>query len=144
MPFIYRGMRCKLCGQRINSDEKTFLIPSIFLNKNDELYKYNDIIVHENCFLYDKNYNKIKNLINSVQEEYKKKICCICIEKIINADDFIFLPILSSNINDPLYKHNCKAFHKNCYIKSDVKNIVKSNFINELNINTIGGQFKCQ
>lgn len=64
-----------------------------------------------------------------VRSEYEKKESCICGKKIISADDFVFVPIISTDSSSTASKYNSKSYHKKCYEKSELKKYLQDSHI---------------
>ena len=99
---------CHICGKVLESSEDIVLFPPFIANMLDPLYIFNDAGVHMRCLekhplgqqalLYrDKD-------ISATRPE--NRICSIGKNKIENPDDYIFLGLLTSDENHPLYKFN--------------------------------------
>lgn len=121
MPFVHKNTFCGLCGKLIEAYDDIIAVPSIFCNRNDPMYAYNDRAFHKKCFESAEEAEKILHFIELVKKEYSKKECCICGDKILSADDMLFVPVISSNEENAVSKYNCRSFHKNCYEMSGAK-----------------------
>lgn len=128
MSFVYKEMSCRLCGEKIEMCDDVIFVPKIFCSRNDPLFLYNDTVCHRECFDSADNSKRILECIMLVRSEYEKKECCICGKKIVSADDFIFVPIISSDSSSTASKYNCKSFHKKCYEKSDLKKYLQDGY----------------
>ena len=126
MAIVFKKNCCGLCGNLIISYDDIVYIPSIFCNRNDPLYMYNDMYCHKKCFYSIGNSEEILYYVKNVQNEYKKKECYICEKKINSSNDFVFIPIISSDKENEAFKFNCKSFHKKCYEKSELKPYLES------------------
>lgn len=129
MSFVHNETKCALCGKMITTCDDIMFVPSIFCHQDDPLFLYNDMICHKDCFNSMDNCDKVLNYIKLVRNEYKRKRCCICKKKILSADDFVFVPIISSNSNDIISKYNCKSFHKECYEQSGLKTYLENSVL---------------
>ncbi len=126
MALVYKKAICGICGKSIDTNDDIICIPSIFCNPHDPLYVYNDMVTHKECFDSNRDSSKIMYYKMLVQSEYQKKKCFICNMKIDSVNDFVFIPIISSNANDVISKYNCKSFHKSCYENNEIQKIIES------------------
>lgn len=126
MAVVYKKSLCGLCSDLILPYDDIVYTPSIFCNHNDPLFMYNDMFFHKKCFDSIEKSEEILYYIKNVQNEYQKKECCICKNKIHSSDDFVFIPIISSDKENEAFQYNCKSFHKRCYEKSGLKPYLES------------------
>lgn len=119
MPVIFERTTCLLCGRAIRENDEFETVPSIFSGPGDRFFRYNDSAVHTHCFLNDENHREIRELVKAVRTAYAQKKCRICGNEIKSPDEMIFVPVLSSCEENPLFRFNCTAFHRKCFSLSE-------------------------
>ncbi|PIF46703.1 hypothetical protein CLU96_3742 [Chryseobacterium sp. 52] len=116
MAIIFRGSTvCSLCNDKIKTEDKIYMFPPFIQNTKDIYYKFNDTGFHFNCLKND----KLGKQAILFAEEYiyrtepKNRICIVGGHLIQNFNDYIFIGMLTSDKDEPLFRFNFTTLDKN-------------------------------
>ena len=116
MALLLPGMKCPLCGQPINKNQKVVGFGSFISNQLDPLWIFNDRCFHANCFYHHPLAEKATTRHQEFQERLllSPRICAICNHGITNPDDYFCIYHLMENQESPLYRYNYMQLHRSC------------------------------
>lgn len=113
--FFTENNNCSLCNDKIKTEGEIYMFPPFIQNTKDIYYKFNDTGFHFNCLKND----KLGKQAILFAEEYiyktrpQNRICIIGGNLIQNFDDYIFIDMLTSNKEEPLFRFNFTTLDKN-------------------------------
>ncbi|CAM1362409.1 conserved hypothetical protein [Tenacibaculum litopenaei] len=111
MNIIMKNFSCSICGLKLDKDIHSF--PPFVANLKDPLYKYGDTSFHSNCLENNEGKKAIELSERSLFHiKPVNRICKIDGNLITDPDDYLFIPLLTSNENEELYKFNFLTFSK--------------------------------
>ncbi len=97
-----------------NDEHELYGFPAFVANSADLMFKYSDVVVPIDSLSTEEGQRAIKLseecLLNI---KFENKICIVGGNRIINPDDYLFIPLLTSNEDEDLYQFNFLAFDKN-------------------------------
>ncbi len=110
---IYNMMVCELCNSKLDDKREIYSFPAFVANADDPVFKYNDKSYHMDCL----NNEEGQRAVFLVDECYfytspLNRVCEAGGNIITNPDDYLFLPLLTSNKEEALYKFNFLTFDK--------------------------------
>jgi len=109
MALIIEGSTpCCLCGEVLNNIESYIGIPPLISNILDSLYQFSDNGVHIDCLAKSKHERLLKEHITNYNKglPLSKLKCRVDGIRISSPDKLVSLGLLSSNIEDNLYRFN--------------------------------------
>lgn len=112
--FIEDGTLCSLCGKTIKDGENAYALPAFVANAKDPLYFFNDSVFHKKCLLENSFGQKAIDLSEIFMERIRpeNRICIVGKTKIKNIEDYVFIDLLTSETQEPLYRYNFLTFDK--------------------------------
>jgi hypothetical protein len=115
LALFIAGMRCAICGKRVESDEEMIGFPHIFGNEADPLYPFSDAVVYAKCLRADPRAAAAEAALSAWRSKKgKPKICSFCREQIIHPDDHFGLGRLTDDPLSPMRAWNGFEFHEDC------------------------------
>ncbi len=112
--IIENSTKCPLCGEVLN-DEKEFTgFPHFIANMKDVLAIFTDSGIHIECL----NNHSLKNEALFYRDKFRATIpspnskCCIDNKLILKAEDIFSIPMLTSDVNEVLFRFNFLTFNK--------------------------------
>ena len=106
---------CPICHEVLETDQKTIGFPAFVANPSDPLIFFNDGAFHQKCLLDHPSGLKAIRLLDSLffKTRPENRLCDIGKNIIKDPDDHIFIPLLTSNEQEGLYKFNFMNIDKN-------------------------------
>ncbi len=106
---------CGLCGLKLDSKKKIYSFPAFVANAGDLMFKYNDQSFHLDCLNNEEEGQKAIQLSEKCLFHIRpvNRVCIVGGNTIMNPDDYLFIPLLTSNKKEALYKFNFLTFDKN-------------------------------
>lgn len=117
--FLAETSACPLCKQIISDHEEQYAFPAFVPNSIDPLQLVNDATCHLKCLKVHENGRKAMDLAALFLEKISpgNRICAVGGNRIENPADYIFIDLLTSDENDPLFEYNFLTFDKNNLIR---------------------------
>jgi hypothetical protein len=114
MAIFVPGMSCSVCRKVIGEDEDPTLFPPFTGNEADELYLFNDAVVHEDCLARHPLRSKLELRMELFDRARPPYSCAVCTRNIRDPDEFVPLGFLSDDVTTPWYELNYAGTHRAC------------------------------
>ena len=134
---------CKLCGNVLYRNEESISFPAFVINQVDPVAYYSDENFHSDCLNKISEAQEARALAQEFINRIKptSRICAISGNLITDPNDHLFIELLTSDKNSPLYRFNylhlCRSQLKNwterAYFKKQITTLVKSGTWQESN-----------
>ncbi len=110
---IKEELICNLCGMSLQNEKEIYSFPAFVANAKDPMFYFNDQSFHLEC-LKSANGRKAIELSEKCLASIKpmNRICEVDGKLIILQEDYLFIPLLTSNEKDPLFKFNYLTFNR--------------------------------
>lgn len=115
MALVFANLTvCNICNRIIKQDDEIIGFPPFISNAKDPFYFFNDAAFHKTCLL---NHSLGKKAISFIDRLYFKtkpenRKCDIGGGEIPSFSDFIFVPMLTSDATESVYKYNFMTINK--------------------------------
>jgi hypothetical protein len=104
---------CPICQEVLHSHKDVYGFPAFIPNVKDKLYIFNDEACHKTCLENHIWGNQAMQLALEFQMHLNTKVCAAGGNIITNPDDYIFLPLLTSDDSEELYRFNFTTLDRN-------------------------------
>ena len=114
MSLFVEGMKCRLCGQPMTSNQSILGFQPFVANERDRLHLFHDGVFHESCVekhplgLEARRWNK--KAIESGSPEMRRSF--VTNKPITDLSDYLPVGFLTSDEKNPLYEFNFAHFSK--------------------------------
>ena len=113
MAIFFPGMKCPLCGERIERDQGRRLFPPFVRNSLDSLYVFHDATVHEECLANDLRIKRLEDILSKRSASRRgSQTCLVCHGSIANSQDLYSTDYITSDAKDQLFIYNFLNFHR--------------------------------
>lgn len=112
MAVFIPGMKCPLCGQPINRGDEYIMFGPFVANENDPLWLFSDGVFHAACV----HRHPLGTKAVALHEEFVRRgvdrRCSISGALVTDPNRYLGLGVLTSEVNDPLYRFNFARFDR--------------------------------
>lgn len=105
---------CSLCNSELKESEKIYSFPAFAANAGDPMFEYNDQAFHLDCLKDDSQGQKAIKLAEKFlfHTRTANRICVVSGNRIMNPNDYLFIPLLTSNAKEKMYDFNFLTFDR--------------------------------
>jgi hypothetical protein len=115
MSLLLRGKTtCPICGRVIQERDVAISFPAFVWNGADPLALFSDASFHLACVDAHPLHEQVVAAVAELEAKTGpgKRRCVVCSNEISNPDDYLFIPKLTSNPSDPLWRYNFVHLHR--------------------------------
>lgn len=66
MAIYVEGMKCSICGEKLDGDQDTIGTPHFIHDESNHLWRYSDLVMHKVCFMNWEFRQEFRELFNSL------------------------------------------------------------------------------
>ena len=115
MALVFTGTPCKLCGLPLDENREIDGFLHFVANAADPLWPLSDGAFHRECLEKDALGRQAMEFAGIARRRIDpgNRICCIDNKPVANPQDYLFIPLLTSDPNEKVFKYNFLTFNRN-------------------------------